>query len=266
MPATVVNATQALSNLRVLVTRPQHQAQSFITDIEYLGGQAFHLPTIEIVYSNRVPDLTDSDLIIFTSINSVVGAKMQNMALDKKVFNNTLVAAIGTATARALREAGLKNVLSPVQNGNSETLLKILQPHVVADMNVTIVRGDSGRNTLRDRLNDLGANVRYAQTYERKLPDTRGKSEKPGDLWRQANPHIVSISSDLGLANLITLLPARDHLQLLSKPLVVNSARCMKKARAAGFREKIVVADPPGNCGQLKQLREYAQSRNRTNQ
>jgi len=254
-----MNTTQLLSNVRVLVTRPQHQAHSFIRDIKNLGGQTFHLPTIEIVFSNRQADLSGTDLLIFTSVNAVIGAQLDTLSSASSI-DKTMVAAIGTATASALREAGVKNIICPRQNGNSESLLELLKPHIDAGMKVTIIRGESGRNTLRERLQTLGAYVRYVQTYQRKLPDPLSMPVTPSNLWSRANPNIVSVSSDLGLANLITLLPTRLHQQVFSRPLVVNSVRCMKKARAAGFDAMIAVADPPGDRGQIDQLCAYAQT------
>jgi len=239
------------------VTRPVGQAQSFITEIEHLGGQPFHLPTIEIVYTRCIPLLGDPDLIVFTSVNSVIGAQLDKAALKHKKNQQPLIAAIGTATANALHDAGVHSILSPAQNGNSETLLNLLNPHIKVGMKVTIVRGDSGRDQLRDGLQNLGARVRYEQAYERKLPETTDQEYQ----WKQANPDIVSISSDLGLVNLMKLLPGYCHQKLLSTPLVVNSKRCMMKANAAGFTADMLVADPPGDRGQISKLQEYSQYR-----
>ncbi len=250
--------TPALSNLRVLVTRPQHQAQGFIKGIEERGGVAFHLPTIEIVFASKEPVLTDADLIIFTSVNAVIGAQLRTGGLRN---SPPLLAAIGTATANSLHKAGYTKILAPTQNGNSESLVDLLAPIIVPEMKVIIVRGDSGRDTLRDSLQQLGARVRYEQVYERTLPSGSDSAKTPEELWQLANPDIVSVSSDLGLDNLITLLPGRVHPQLFNKPLVANSERCMHRARDAGFSAAIAVANPPGDEGQINQLINYVQSK-----
>ena len=258
----VVN-TQSLSKLRVLVTRPQHQAQRFIDEIERLGGTAFHLPTIEIAFNESAPELISADLIIFTSVNAVTGARL-NKRNNLDMANARLIAAIGTATTSALLEAGIKKVLSPARNGNSEALLNLLGPYIFPRMKIVIVRGDSGRDTLRDGLRKLDAQVRYEQVYQRKLPIRSIAAESASDLWQRANPHIIAISSDLGLANLISLLPAHCHTQLFFCPLVVNSKRCEIKARSAGFTAEIAVADPPGDAGQIDQLARYARIKHQT--
>lgn len=251
-------STQSLSGLRVLVTRPQHQAQHFIDEIERLGGTAFLLSTIEIAFSTSEPKLTNADLIIFTSVNAVTGAQLDKTDNLDNEANSPLIAAIGTATANALLEAGIKKVLSPTRNGNSEALLNLLGPYIFPRMKIVIVRGDSGRDTLRDGLRNLDAQVHYEQVYQRKLPNRPVAAESTSDLWQRASPHIISISSDLGLANLISLLPTHLHSQLFLVPLVVNSKRCERKARCAGFTAEIAVADPPGNAGQVNQLVRFA--------
>ena len=246
----------------MLVTRPQHQAQSFIDEIKRLGGTTFHLPTIEIAYCTNTPELTDADLIIFTSVNAVIGAQLHK-ANFLAGSPSPLIASIGTATTGALHKAGVCDVIAPAQNANSESLLNLLEAHIFQNMKIVIIRGDSGRDALRDSLTELKTQVRYEQVYQRKLPKIT--AESAADLWQRANPHIVSISSDLGLVNLISLLPSEFHKQLFSCPLVVNSMRCEKKAHNAGFTAHIGVAFPPGDAGQISQLCKFAQLKRQAN-
>ncbi|MFQ5539107.1 MAG: uroporphyrinogen-III synthase, partial [Candidatus Binatia bacterium] len=60
----------------IVITRPRRQANSFVREIEELGGEVVEFPTIEIVppksYSHldRAIDRIESyDWIIFTSVN-----------------------------------------------------------------------------------------------------------------------------------------------------------------------------------------------------
>ena len=261
--STVNNNAKPLADLNVLVTRPQQQAQGFIARIAELGGKPCHLPTIEIRYNSDNPvKWSEADLFIFTSVNSVKGGLAQLPLSPGNMPQGTLprIAAIGQSTAKALAKAGMQNVICPEQNGNSEVLLKMLTPNIAAGTRVIIVRGDSGRDTLRKGLSELGANVSYQQVYERRLPDASTISPGAGALWLQCPPDIVSISSDLGLENLVALLPADLHEQLLRTPLIVNSARCRDKARGDGFSAYIRVAHPPGDQGQIDGLIEFARS------
>lgn len=255
--------TRPLANLSVLVTRPQHQAQSFIAKIQELGGKPCHLPTIEIIYGKGNPvTWSDADLFIFTSANAVTGAlhALSPVSHNNSESNRPHIAAIGQATAHALAEAGIKNVICPRQNGNSEALLQLLESAVTPGTKVIIVRGDSGRDALKIGLTKLGAHVQYQQVYERTLPDFSDAQATPGLLWQKCRAHIICISSDLGLENLIRLLPDNLHKQLFSTPLIVNSARCRNTARACGFSAAIGIASPPGDQGQIEQLTVFART------
>lgn len=246
----------ALHNLRVLVTRPAHQADGFIEAIEAMGGTAVHLPTIEIVFTRRKPIAIDAELAVFTSVNAVHGALSKSTpATDTDP--SPLIAAIGNATEQALRQYGIDRIIAPTNNANSETLLQILKPYLKPDMKVAIVRGDSGRDVLYAALQSLGAQVHYEAVYERKRPAI--SHTEAHTLWRQQQPDLISVSSDLGLDNLIAMLPVDLHQTLFNCPLVVNSDRCAKRARNYGFKST-AVATPPGDQGQIRQLAALATS------
>lgn len=263
----------SLAGVRVLVTRPTHQSQLFIDLIKLHGGVPFPLPTISIEFEKK-PLLLDGDtgMVIFTSVNAVIGANLAGHQLtDYKnsdradSLNRTnpavdpakpKIAAIGNATSQALRERGIRTILTPENKADSESLLEILKPQIQPGMKVVIVRGDSGRDFLRDSLLTIGACVQYVQVYRRNLPAM--SRHEVAKVWHTANPDIVSISSDLGLANLITLLPDSLQQKLQVKPLVVNSNRCLHKARESGFSAAIKVASPAGDHGQIEQLIKLA--------
>jgi uroporphyrinogen-III synthase len=249
-------ADGALHNLRVLVTRPAHQAEAFIRAIESMGGTAVHLPTIEIVFTRQTPIVINAELAVFTSVNAVHGA-LANSTPAADVYPPPLIAAIGTATEQALRQYGFDQIIAPTRNANSETLLQILKPYVKPDIKVAIIRGDSGRDLLYDKLHSLGAQVHYEAVYERKRPVISHTEART--LWHQQRPGLISVSSDLGLDNLIAMLPSDLYQALFSCPLVVNSERCAKRARTYGFNTTAVAA-PPGDQGQIRQLAALATS------
>jgi len=71
-------------------------------------------------------------------------------------------------------------------------------------------------------------------------------------LLKHGLPDITSVTSDLGLHNLLAIIPNEFKAELFTKPLVVNSERCAKFARDQGFTADVLVADPPGNESQVK--------------
>ncbi len=236
----------------VLVTRPAHQSGNFIKQLEDEGFKVVKLPSIEIEFESH--DLTktlQSDLIIFTSANAVTGAnKILQFPWDCKAK----IAAIGKATANALEQLNCQVDIVPHTGASSEALLDMLldTPEQLANLTVTIVRGDSGRNKLFNTLLDRGVKPRYQSVYLRKFPQYSVAQIE--SVFSDGLPDIISVTSDLGLTNLLAIVPIELHPSLLSRPLVVNSARCAQLAKDKGFSAEILVADSPGDESQLTKI------------
>lgn len=245
------------SGLRVLVTRPQHQAAQFVEILRNAGMQTFELPCIDIAYRNpqtlsptEKEKSQHSDWWIFTSANAVTGAK--ECRVLPPTNSNVKIAAIGQATCRALEQLDIRVDLAPADNSTSEQFLVLIKQQIRAGDQITIIRGDSGREMLKKSLQSRGAETHYLEVYQRLLPGLTATQAE--ELFTQAMPCVISITSDLGLSNLLKLLPATVHKQLLSCPLVVNSERCALLAKDLGFDSRIQVAHPPGDKGQLLTL------------
>ncbi|MGZ8256727.1 MAG: uroporphyrinogen-III synthase, partial [Gallionella sp.] len=102
---------QVLRGLRVLVTRPQAQAQSLASGINALGGHAIVLPLLAIcavenphALQQQLAHLAEFDLAIFISPNAVqygmAAIAAAQASLPKKV------ATIGASSAQSLRQLG----------------------------------------------------------------------------------------------------------------------------------------------------------------
>jgi len=212
------------------------------------GLVSHSLPTIEINFSDAdLCEIDDFDLIIFTSVNAVTGAH-RNRPLPWQTTAKT--AAIGTVTAHALESLGTQVDLMPATGTSSEALLEVVGD--VSNKKVAIVRGDTGRETLHDSLISRGAKVHYYGVYKRTIPNYT-----QSDLHKRFSaglPDIISITSDLGLKHLMQLMPPQLKPELLQRALVVNSERCAKSAREFGFTASVLVADPPGDAGQLPKI------------
>lgn len=237
---------------RVLVTRPAHQSAQFIQQLEARGVHAVLLPTIEIEFESI--DLTEtqlSDLIIFTSANAVTGACHS----DPFPWNSKAkIAAVGPATATLLEQLNCPVDIVPKSGASSEALLDTLSNEIstAANLKVTIVRGDSGRDKLFNALSAQGAKPRYQSVYKRRLPEY--SKAHIDSVLKHGLPDVVSVTSDLGLKNLLAIIPAGFIQTLLSKPLVVNSKRCAQLAEEIGFSAEILIAEPPGDDSQLVKI------------
>lgn len=240
----------ATGNFTVIVTRPSHQAAAFIDHLQKSGSKVVALPTIEIRFretplgSREKQQLIESSLWILTSANAAIGAARLGVF---KQPHSAFIACIGQATAAKLKEHGITADLVPGQNTNSEGLLSQLEKY--ADLStVVILQGGEGRDKLRTELSNSGRTVCPLNVYQRERPALPTSTI---DQSVKSLPCTISITSNQGLLNLLSIIPGEYHEDLFQSSLIVNSRRCESLARELGFSGTIAVATPPGNKGQL---------------
>jgi len=225
----------------VLVTRPAHQAARLCRLIEARGGRAVRFPALEIreprdpaAARSELEAANGCELLVFVSANAVDRAAPHLPSPLRPA-----IAAVGEATARALRRHGLEPSILPVGTADSEGLLAAPSLAAMTGKRVLIVRGEGGRPLLGDTLSTRGAEVRYAEVYRRALPAADPRSLLAS--WRQTVDVVTVTSRDL-LDNLLALLGDAGRPLLLATPLVVISDRLGAAARAAGFTRVTVAA------------------------
>ena len=255
--------TASLKNKRILVTRPKHQADQLCGLISKSNGIPILFPTIEIapvLNSKQISDCFDTihlfDFVIFVSRNAV--AAVFEHYLDKNVLSSsqTQLLAIGSGTAAALSEMDMMNVLHAGVQADSESLLLLpeLDSELVRNKKVLIVRGVGGRELLADNLKQRGAQVEYAEVYQRVLPEYEIQQRR--ELWQNESPDAVIISSNEGLENLLKLTENEDQETLFKTPLVVMSQRNVELAKKSGFISEMKFAKEKNDEGLLSALLE----------
>ena len=166
-----------LAGRTVLVTRPEAQADELVAAIEAAGGTAWRFPVMALEPRDRnafaadLADIGSSDIVIFVSANAVrhglaaVGAAVAEGDPPVTGAAAPKVAAIGPATAEALRAAGVEADIRPDGGFRSEHLLMHDAFEDVAGLRITIVRGEQGRELLAETLRHRGADVRHLSAY-----------------------------------------------------------------------------------------------------
>ncbi|HMS25601.1 MAG TPA: uroporphyrinogen-III C-methyltransferase [Acidimicrobiia bacterium] len=99
-----------LFGTRVVVTRAREQQSQITSLLVDLGAEVIEAPTIEIDSIDFViPDLTDVSYVIFTSANGVhiTMKRLMEESIDARYFAHSSIAAMGSATADALKTYGL---------------------------------------------------------------------------------------------------------------------------------------------------------------
>jgi uroporphyrinogen-III synthase len=248
--------SKVLSGVRVLVTRPKHQAENLSRLIEAQGGIAVRFPTLDIV--PRDDDAIKSDLanlgrfqwVVFISVNAVNFALKANSG--KIGYTESVrFAAVGKSTAQAMKMAGLPVDLMPENGYNSEALLAMPQLQQVEGQNFLIVRGEGGREQLATTLRSRGAAVNYLEVYKRIIP--RIDSSPVMELLAQHRLDVITVTSAEALQNLSLMLGEKNNNnKLLSLiPLVVVSDRIRCIAADMGFN-RITVTDSPNDTAILE--------------
>ena len=207
--------------------------------IEQAGGTALHFAAIEISEPadprsrNYAREHIDEYAIaLFVSPTTVE----KTLDFISAFPANISVAAIGSKTARMLESHGLQLDIRP-DGHDSEALLAHpkLQAAQISGKKIVIFRGEGGRELLGNTLRERGAEVFYADMYQRSPPQNAAQLN---DFLQQTD--IVTVSSNEGLQNLYDL--ASNKRDLTRHVLIVPGDRAFTLAQALGF-EQIIVAE-----------------------
>jgi len=248
-----------LSGLNIVVTRPREQAQRLQQLIEQLGGNVILLPLLEIEpvsdplqLNELVSRLADFDLAIFISPNAVRFG-MAAIQSASGLPDHLRVATIGQGSAQALRDAGVKDVIAPLDRSDSEALLEMPQLQNVLGWKIVIFRGDGGRELLGDTLIQRGAKVEYATCYFRRKP-----LQDVSALLSRA-PDAITLSSSEALGYLWEMIDESVRKQVSTLPLFVPHTRIAKKASQQGWQN--VIQTEGGDDGVVSGLVTWSSAR-----
>lgn len=256
----MVGSDTGLAGARVLVTRPARQAARLAQQIQTAGGEAILFPTIEIAGSPDPAALAhdlaahpQAHYAIFVSPN----AAEHGLPLLRHSANarTPQFAAVGAATAQALRAAGIRDVLAPTDRFDSTALLELLPPDAVRDRTVLLFRGEGGRDEIAATLTARGAQVVHIVCYRRVSPTSPDAAVRA--RLARGDVDIITVTSVDGLRNLLTLAGDPARVRLLGTPLVVVSERQAQAARDLGFHAAVRVAARADDTAIVDALRSW---------
>jgi uroporphyrinogen-III synthase len=206
--------------MRVVVTRPQAQADALVAELQRLGIDAVALPLIEIAavadataLRQAWDTLSRQALVMFVSANAVAHFFAQRPS-PACWPPQTLAGSTGPGTSAALRQAGVPPPLlvEPAADVfDSEALWERLRDRPWSGRQVLVVRGEGGRDWLAERLGAAGATVRFVAAYERRPPrlDAAGQ-ERLREALAEPLAHLWAVSSSEALGHLERLAPGAD--------------------------------------------------------
>jgi uroporphyrinogen-III synthase len=242
-----------LTGIGVAITRPVDQAKKLAELISNASGTPILFPLIEITplsdysqFEAVISDINSYDWAIFISSNAVQNGMPR--LLKQGVPPTLKFAAIGPVTSKELQSFGITNVLSPKDRFDSESLLALPEMTNVAGKKVMIFRGVGGRDVLAETLKAWGAQVIFAECYQRINP--QADCDLLAQLYSEKKLHGIVVTSSEAMRHLLDLAGDVDWLHNVT--LFVNHARIAEFPTQKGF--KVKVADALGDEAMLKTL------------
>ena len=173
--------SQVLSGIRILVTRPIHQANALVKALEAHGAKALIHPTIELhptqgsiraqamemIKPSRVGDYHG---LLFCSANAVLSFvdALHELEMATSAFDTTTLFCVGPATQRVALAHGFSKGHLPSEY-TADGLLKFIRSYYgskLSSKSFLLPRAQNGRNNLLEGLRQGGANVTPANLYE----------------------------------------------------------------------------------------------------
>jgi len=231
------NSGLNLNGAGILITRPIEQYEGIAALVNAHGGTPYVVPCLEITLS-PVTELRASlsriqagDVLIFVSTNAVRGVFQNISDVLRHHLASAQIAAIGERTQAALAAENLFVAISPdSKHQNSEGLLQHPLLKDLTGRHVFIVRGQSGRETLRETLVERGAKLDYIQAYTRIIPRNYDRISLI-EMFQADQIRYVMLTSFAAFENLVQMLgPGADTI-LKRVQLVVPGARVAQKIR-----------------------------------
>ena len=253
--------TRSLGGQHILVTRPAGQADALVTGIQQLGGCATRIPFLAI---KPLDDLQDLEKIaasldryracVFVSANAVQAA--WPVLTRQNSWPDALPAAVvGPGTARVLRELGVRHILQPETQFDSEGLLAL--PYFAPDQcqggAFALIRGEGGRDLMASTLRARGASVDEASVYQRSLGTQA--VDAVAQLCLHDRPSAMIITSSESLDRFMQAASLALAQAVRDVQMIVPHARIAQTARSLGF-SKVTICDG-GDEGILRFLRTY---------
>ncbi|RXK81587.1 uroporphyrinogen-III synthase [Chlorobaculum sp. 24CR] len=158
----------------VLVTRPKHQAEPFVRELEQYGLGTVVFPTIEIrpVAGWSVPDLTRFAGIFFTSANSVqffLERLLEESPAELPNLQQARVWAVGKTTASDLGKHGVSTEPLP-KIADAVNLMADIDPEAIKGQTFLFVRGSLSLGTIPELIAERGGICVELTVYENMQP------------------------------------------------------------------------------------------------
>ena len=247
----------------ILVTRARAQASALTEKLTALGAACVETPVIRIVppadgyaaLDAAIGELHTYHWLIFTSVNGVEHffARLHHAGRDTRALGYAKVAAIGSATAKALHSYGIDADLVP-EEFRAEAVVEALKPILPPRARILLPRAQEARDVLPESLREHGATVDVTPAYET-VPELSG-GEELAERLRNGEIDFVTFTSSSTVKNLVHQLGNITPLQQVKiaciGPVTAETARSFAL-------EPDIIAENYTIDGLVDAIREYMQ-------
>ena len=231
---TVVNLREKLNffenkplfGKNIMVTRSRSQNSKLVEQIMDLGGNPIEIPTIKIEkvqdnkeLENEIKNIKDYTYLILTSKNAVdiFFDKLDEMNLDGRALSNLKVCAIGSATAKEIKNRGIKADIVP-EKFVAEYLFEELKDVLKATDKVLIPRAKNARDFLVNKISEI-CYVKEVHTYETVLDDS--KKEEVLEVLNSEEANYITFASSSTVTNFVEII-GQENIDKLNKLKVIS--------------------------------------------
>ena len=164
--------------IALISSRPQGTNVQLSDDLKNSEIKLLSFPLTEIhplnnyqIFDGVIENIKTYQHIIFISTNAVHFFLERVKKLSLQIPKNLIFSSIGPTTKLLLQKKLSVDVHSPIKTFDSEHLLKEKIYNNVEGQKILIIRGEGGRETLKNALEEKGATVNYGECYVRKYVD-----------------------------------------------------------------------------------------------
>lgn len=225
--------SRPLDGRRIVVSRPEGQAQPLASRLRELGAEITVLPLVAIVPRDDDPQVATAlagldryDAIVLTSANAAEIFTERLADTAQRIPEHALVVAVGQATADALARAGITvHMIPPVATGAA--VAAALAQRGVAGRRILLPRARDGRPELPAGLRSAGALVDDVAFY-----DTAPLVPGPSDLAAAEGADAIVLTSPSAVA---VLAAAAGPAAVPHHHVIAIGPTTAAAARDAGF-------------------------------
>ena len=164
--------------IALISTRPQKTNVQLSDELKNSEIKLLSFPLTEIhplnnyqIFDGVIKNIKTYQHIIFISTNAVHFFLERVKKLSLQIPKNLIFSSIGPTTKLLLQKKLSVDVHFPIKTFDSEHLLKEKIYNNVEGQKILIIRGEGGRETLKNALEEKGGIVNYGECYVRKYVD-----------------------------------------------------------------------------------------------